>query len=272
MGDAVRRVAALAAARNIELILPEEEQRKHGQAVAGARWQPGEGDGADLCVVLGGDGTTLRALDRFLGRDTPVFAINFGRVGFLTTAAPAALEPALGRAFEGDYTVVELPAIEVRRDGTRIGVAVNDAVVTSAIHGRMAHFRFRVRGVDLGEVGCDAMVVATPSGSTAYSLSAGGPVLSWGLDGVCITFVAPHSLTARSLVLPRGQLVEIENHGAGTDARLVLDGHVVADALEPLSVVAVRMAEEHANLALLPEVSFLQRYRDVFGSGLGVGG
>jgi NAD+ kinase len=109
------------------------------------------------------------------------------------------------------------------------------------------------------------MVVATPSGSTAYSLSAGGPVLAWGLDGVGITFVAPHSLTARSLVLPRGQLVEIENRGAGTDARLVLDGQVLPEALEPLATVAVRMAEEHARLALLPEVSFLQRYRDVFG-------
>ena len=113
-------------------------------------------DGADLIVVLGGDGTTLRALHRSLDSGVPVFAINYGRVGFLTTAPADELETALSRAFSGDYCVVQLPTVDVRREGERCGLGVNDAVVTSALHGRMAHFQWSVNGVDLGEIGCDA--------------------------------------------------------------------------------------------------------------------
>jgi len=160
--------------------------------------------------------------------------------------------------------VVELPTVDVRRDGERSGLGVNDAVVTSALHGRMAHFQWSVNGVDLGEIGCDAVVVSTPSGSTAYSLSAGGPVLGWGLDGLVVTFVAPHSLTARSLVLPRGNVIVIENRGEGTAARIVLDGQIVEPELQPGETITICMAEERVNLALLPEVSFLQRFRDTF--------
>ena len=207
--------------------MPEIELRKH-RLEAGWRVmeEDDQTDGADLIVVLGGDGTTLRALHRSLDTGVPVFAINYGRVGFLTTARGQARDRAVAGVL-GRLLRRPAPSVDVRREGERCGLGVNDAVVTSALHGRMAHFQWSVNGVDLGEIGCDAVVVSTPSGSTAYSLSAGGPVLGWGLDGLVVTFVAPHSLTARSLVLPRGNVIVVENRGEGTAARIVLDGQVV---------------------------------------------
>jgi NAD+ kinase len=128
----------------------------------------------------------------------------------------------------------------------------------------MAGFAWSVQGVALGEIGCDAMVLSTPTGSTAYNLSAGGPVIAWGLEAISVTFVAPHSLRVRSLVLPRGVEVEIENVSEAGDARVVIDGHLEHRALARGERVTVQIADETARLALLPEVAFLQRYRDTF--------
>jgi NAD+ kinase len=264
VGDGVQRLQRVAAERGVELVFEQLEIAKHGLGDAAGLLHDGRDEGIDVVIVLGGDGTTLRALNRFLCSGIPVFAVNYGRVGFLTTASARDLETAVARAFAGEYRVVELPTVEALRGGARVGVAVNDAVFTSDVHGRIAHFRWWVDDVRLGEIGCDAVVVATPSGSTAYSLSAGGPVLSWGLDGVCVTFVAPHSLTARSLVLPRGETIRVENRGEGLAARLVLDGQPCC-MLPPGDRIEVRMAPELARLAFLPEVAFLQRFRDTFG-------
>ena len=221
---------------------------------------------ADIVVVLGGDGTVLRALHEVIGTDTPVLAINYGRVGFLTTASVDRLEDAATCAFTGAYEVVELPTVELIRGGERVGLAVNDVVVTSALHGRMAHVRWWVNDVALGEVGCDGVVVATPAGSTAYSLSAGGPVMNWGLEGFCVTFVAPHSLAARSLVLGRGHRVVIENASVDVDARPdPRRSGAATGARRRASASRRRSRREFVRLALLPGVSFLQRFRDTFG-------
>ncbi len=140
--------------------------------------------------MLGGDGTMLRALARFLGTGIPVVGVNFGRVGFLSAVARADLETGLARVFAGGYEVVELPTIEVVLAGER-HVAVNDVVVTSASLGRMVELEWAVGGEPLGRVPCDGVICSTPSGSTAYNLSNGGPVLVWGIDAMAITFVAP---------------------------------------------------------------------------------
>ena len=161
-------------------------------------------DGAaapDLVVVLGGDGTMLRALQRYLGTGVPVLGVNFGRVGFLTSMGRT-LETGLARAFAGEYAVLELATLDVEADGKR-AVAVNDVVVTSAVLGRMVELDWQIGDEGLGSVACDGVICATPTGSTAYNLSNGGPVLVWGLDAMAVTFVAPHSLHARSLVVPR---------------------------------------------------------------------
>jgi NAD+ kinase len=265
VGDGLRRLAGVAAEHGVELVVPEIEARKHPLDLSGASWSTGQALDTDIVVVLGGDGTVLRALHEVIGTETPVLAINYGRVGFLTTASADRLEEAARCAFTGAYEVVDLPTVELVRDGERVGLAINDVVVTSALHGRMAHVRWWVNDVWLGEVGCDGVVIATPAGSTAYSLSAGGPVMNWGLEGFCVTFVAPHSLAARSLVLAQGHRVVIENASVDVDARLILDGQVVRHALGPGERIDAALAPERARLALLPGVSFLQRFRDTFG-------
>ena len=220
-GDAKERVARLAAEAGVEL-LPESEIAQ-----------------ADLVIVLGGDGSVLRALQSVTGRGVPVFGVNFGRVGFLTTAEPDELETAVRRALAGELQVVELATVQVERDGVRVGLAVNDVVVASDVQGRIARLGWNVDGVDLGELACDAVIVCTPAGSTGYGLSAGGPVLDWGVEALGVTFVAPHTLTARPLVLPRGARVEVANRARELPVRVILDGVQSDRVLAPGESVTV---------------------------------
>jgi NAD+ kinase len=219
--------------------------------------------GADIAVVLGGDGTMLRGLARFLEDRVPVLGVNFGRVGFLTAIEGADVEAGLTRVFAGEYRVVELPTLEVEVGGER-NVAVNDIVVTSAELGRLIELAHAIGGEDLGVQPCDGVICATPQGSTAYNLSNGGPVLVWGLDALVVTFVAPHTLHARPLVVGRGVDVVLENRSADVPAGVLVDGHRIADLSEG-GRVFVRLAPEHSRLAILPEQTFFTRYGHVFG-------
>ena len=221
-----------------------------------------EGGKPDIAIVLGGDGTMLRGLGRFLGREVPVLGVNFGRVGFLTAIEGAEVEAGLTRVFAGEYRVVQLPTLELELDGTR-HLAVNDVVVTSAELGRLIELEHAIGGEDLGVQPCDGLICATPQGSTAYNLSNGGPVLVWGLDALVVTFVAPHTLHARPLVVGRGVEVVLENRSADVPAGVLVDGNRVAD-LSLGGRVTVRLARELSRLAILPEQTFFTRYGHVF--------
>jgi NAD+ kinase len=223
-----------------------------------------EGDEADLAVVLGGDGTTLRALHRFLGAGVPVIGVNFGRVGFLTTMRQADMENGLRRAFAGEYRVVELPTLDVDVDGLD-AVAINDIVCGTSTIGRMVELAWAVGGEDLGVQPCDGVICASPTGSTAYNLSSGGPVLVWGLDAMAVTFVSPHSLNARPLVVPRGLDLVVRNETRNAAAKVIADGVVIGE-LGRGRQATVRLGERHGLLALLPEMTFFHRYRDTFAS------
>jgi NAD+ kinase len=259
IGPALGRLEALAAEHGVELLFPEEEREKHDLPSL-----DGDPATADLAVVLGGDGTMLRALTRFLGSGVPVIGVNFGRVGFLASMHPDELEEGLSRAFTGDFVVVELPTLEARVEGER-RVAVNDVVVASGTLGRMVELVWSIGGEDLGRQPCDGLICATPSGSTAYNLSNGGPVLVWGLDAMAITFVAPHSLHVRPLVVPRGRDLTVTNHTAGVRAAVLADGHVFTELGEEGSV-EVGLGPQRTLLATLPERTFFRRYRETFGS------
>jgi NAD+ kinase len=256
IGAGVARLQTVAREAGVELVIDAEEASKHGV--------PASGDltSADVAVVLGGDGTMLRALTRFLGTGVPVVGVNFGRVGFLSAVQRDDLEAGLARVFAGEYEVVELPTIEVVAGGNR-RVGVNDVVVTSAELGRMIELEWAVGGEPLGRVPCDGLICSTPSGSTAYNLSNGGPVLMWGIDAMAVTFVAPHSLHARPMVVPRGRDVLAWNRTADVSAAVLVDGHRFADAA-PSERVDVRLAEERSLLATLPEATFVRRYRESF--------
>src|SRR5438552_4423575 len=259
IGPALDRLEKVAREAGVELLLPDEEVEKHGV---------GEPDqdlsGADIAVVLGGDGTMLRGLQRFLGSDIPVIGVNFGRVGFLASIQPNELESGLARVFSGDYRVVQLTTLEVEAGGTR-GAAVNDVVVLSGIKGRMVELGWALGGEDLGVQPCDGLICSTPSGSTAYNLSNGGPVLVRGLDAMAVTFIAPHSLHARPMVVPRGLDLEIRNRTPDVSASVLVDGHMLAE-IDTAAPITIRLGEQRSLLAMLPEATFFRRYRETFGS------
>lgn len=257
IGPALERLETVARRLGVELVLPSEELAKHDRSDPG-----GELESADLAVVLGGDGTMLRALNRFLDADVPVIGVNFGRVGFLSAIDAAQLEDGLARAFAGDYAVIELSTL-LCEIGEERRAAVNDAVAHSSTVGRMVEIAWEVGGEELGTLACDGVVCCTPSGSTAYNLSAGGPVLVWGLEALAVTFVAPHSLNARPLVVPRGQEVVVRNLTPDVGLAVTLDGHVFSE-LRRDAEMRVRLDERRAKLATLPERTFFRRFRDTF--------
>ncbi len=241
-----------------------EARRRLQEAAAAAGIEVGDAEdgGLDLLVVLGGDGTMLRALRAMLGTGTPVFGINFGRVGFLTTAEGDELDAALTRALGGNFRVVELCTLEAWLEGGT-HAAVNDVVVTSSRPGRMVELGWEVGGERLGDQPCDGMICCTPSGSTAYNLSNGGPVMMWGLEAMAMTFVAPHSLRARALVVPRGLDLRIANRSKDLPVTVLVDGGAVGE-LERDGEIAVAVGPEHCRLAIVPEVTFFSRYHEVF--------
>jgi NAD+ kinase len=259
IGPALERLEKVAREAGVELLLPDEEVEKHGVGEPESDLNV-----ADIAVVLGGDGTMLRALQRFLGTDVPVIGVNFGRVGFLASIHQNELESGLARVFSGDYRVVQITTLDVEADGSR-ATAVNDVVVLSSIRGRMIELAWAVGGEDLGVQPCDGMICSTPSGSTAYNLSNGGPVLVRGLDAMAVTFIAPHSLHVRPLVVPRGLDLEIRNRTPDVPASVLVDGHMLAeiDSAEPITI---RLGEQRSLLAMVPEATFFRRYRETFGS------
>jgi NAD+ kinase len=229
---------------------------EHGIAVVK---EPAE---ADLTVAVGGDGTILRTLARLLGTDVPVIGVNFGRVGFLASIAPEALERDLARVLAGEYRIVELPTLQVKLDAEH-NVAVNDVVATSSNLGRMVELTYAVGGEDLGTIPCDGMICCTPSGSTAYNLSNGGPVLVRGLDAMAITFIAPHSLHARPLVVGRGSPLTVRNETIDVNVTVLVDGHRVAD-MGRGDEIMIALGDQRSLLATMPETTFFSRYRETF--------
>jgi len=238
--EAVARVAAVARDAGVEIVDAE----------------------ADLAVVLGGDGTMLQAFHAFLGTGVPVIGVNFGRFGFLASMQPDELETGLRRVFAGEYVVLELPTLDVDLTGGRT-VAVNDVVASSGQLGRLVELEWAIGGEPLGTVPCDGIILATPSGSTAYNLSNNGPVLMWGIDAMAVSFVAPHSLHARPLVVPRGRDVVVTNRAADIPLALIADGKRIGE-IEPGGDVAVRLGDARSLLATLPDATFLTRFRSAF--------
>ena len=255
--EAVTRLVAVAGRAGVELLFEPEEAAKHGVS-------PTTGAPADIAVVLGGDGTMLRALARFLDSGVPVFGANFGRVGFLTAIAGAELEEGLARVFTGDTRAVAADARgrgrgRAPRSGQRRGRRQRRS-------GRIIALSYAIGGEDLGTQPCDGVICATPSGSTAYNLSNGGPVLVWGLDAAVITFVAPHTLHARPLVVGPDLDLVIENRTPDVEAVVLVDGRRLA-ALGRGEQVKVRFGKSRTHLATLPEQTFFGRYGQVFGAG-----
>jgi NAD+ kinase len=260
-GGALRRIAELADRVDVEVRLPSPEVEKFG-LVPGTTEAPADG-ATDLVVVLGGDGTILTALREYANTGTPVFAVNYGAIGFLATVEPWELEDGVGRALRGEFDVMELPGLlAATAEGDR--VAINDVSLHRRQDGRVAELAYSVEGEQLGEVRCDGLVVSTPAGSTGYNLANGGPVLAWGVEGYVVSFIAPHTLTARALVVAPGDSLEVTNRSRVEEVDVSTDARSIC-ALAPEATMRIQFKQGQSLLAQTPGATFYHRLRDKFG-------
>jgi len=203
--------------------------------------------GLDLAVSLGGDGTMLRTVDLLAGAGVPVLGINVGRLGYLTAVEPDDLESALDRFFAGDFSLEARMTLVVHVNGaggSSTCTALNEAVLEKTVSGHTVRLALSLGGECFITCAADALIVSTPTGSTAYNLSARGPIVSPQHRSLVVTTVAPHMLFDRSLVLTAEEWVGLEVLD-GPNAALVVDGRSLA-VLEPGDVAECRAGPHDA--------------------------
>jgi NAD+ kinase len=262
---ALGRVLELAHEAGAEVHLSKREADKH-ELDPPEHVVIDEGNGgpdADLAIVLGGDGTILSTLRLYSRREVPVFAVNFGTIGFLATVEPEELEQGMRLALAGDLDLMPMPCL-VADTSKGEQLALNDISFHRRHTGRVAELAYSVQGEQLGEVRCDGLVVATPAGSTGYNLANGGPVLAWGVEGYVVSFIAPHTLTARALVVAPGDSLAVTNRSRAEDVEMTTDGQRVC-LLPREDTIEIRFEASCARLAQLPGASFYHRLREKFG-------
>ena len=263
-GKDLARLVEAVLAEGVEVRLPVAEVEKHSfdereGCVLGA--DP-EGS-CELAVVLGGDGTILTALRACARKRAPVFAFNYGAIGFLSTVEREQLDDGIRRLLEGDYETLPMPALEVQIEGQR-RIGVNDISFHRQSGARVATLGYSVGGEQLGRVRCDGLVAATPVGSTGYNLANGGPVLAWGVEGFVVSFIAPHTLTARSLVVAPGDGLAVVNSSERDAVEVTTDGRPAGE-LNPGDELEVRFHDDEVLLAQVPGATFYHRFGEKFG-------
>jgi NAD+ kinase len=259
---AVAAAAKAAKKASVELISTQDELDKHRDAAAGIEAVE-DGERPDVCVVLGGDGSILYALRRFAGTGVPVFGVNYGTVGFLAAVERDQLEAGLQRAFSGDFVSLDMPALRADLPLER-PVALNDFSFNRRPHGRVAELSYAIGDEEVGNVRCDGLVAATPAGSTGYNLANAGPILAWGVKGYVVSFIAPHTLAARALVVAPDDALQVMNAAGREPVEISLDGEAAGE-LEPGDALEIRFEESVSRLAQLPGSSFYHRIREKFG-------
>jgi NAD+ kinase len=270
---ALALLVARAAEAGVTLRFDEEETRKHTlHNGPGVLADAPPKDDVELCVVLGGDGTILRALQRYARTGVPVFAINFGEIGFLATVEPEDIEDGIARALSSDFELLRLPAIVLDppgpspvEGGPRVErlIAINDVAIHRKVGERVAELAYALDGEEAGSVRCDGLVVATPAGSTGYNLANGGPVMAWGVKGFVVSFIAPHSISARALVVAPDDRLTIFNRSRDP-LDVAVDGRPVGE-IQPAGYIQARFVNDVGTIAQLPGSSFYRRLREKFG-------
>ncbi len=261
--DAVGIAISTAREAGWRLVATGEEIARHGSVAAGIEPVESLPQQVDLCLVLGGDGSILYALRHFARSGVPVFGVNFGTVGFLAAVERDDAEEGMRRAFAGETEAIDLPGLETRIGGTA-HVALNDVSFIRRPHERVAELSYRIAKEEVGHVRCDGLVAATPVGSTGYNLANNGPILAWGAKGYVVSYVAPHSLTARALVVAPADILYVGNAGGPDPVDVAIDGTLVG-TLEAGSALEVGFVDRVGRLAQLPGTSFYQRIREKFG-------
>ncbi|MBV9603905.1 MAG: NAD(+)/NADH kinase [Solirubrobacterales bacterium] len=261
---AIEALVGLARKAGVVLYVDPEETRKH-------RLEHGEGlevdvEGrieADLCFAFGGDGTILTALRRYAGTGVPVFAVNYGEIGFLATVDRETAMDGIKEAFAGNFEVLALPGISLSGEAGE-WLAINDVSMHRQPGNRVADLAYAVGADEIGRVRCDGLAVATPAGSTGYNLANGGPVMAWGVAGFVVSFIAPHSLTARALVVAPTDVLTVHNRSREESVDVTVDGRPVC-TLPPDEEIEARFVDGQGHLAQVAGANFYHRLREKFG-------
>jgi NAD+ kinase len=261
--EAVAVAGAVAGEAGWRLVATETELAKHGKSAAGIEPVSALPAEPDLCLVLGGDGSILHALRGFARTGVPVFGVNFGTVGFLAAVERDEAEEGIRRALAGETETIDLPGLAIEVDGEE-RLALNDVSFSRRPHDRVAELSYRIAGEEVGNVRCDGLVAATPAGSTGYNLANQGPILAWGVEGYVVSYIAPHSLTARALVVAPNDVLSVGNAAGREPVDVAVDG-VLVSTLEPGAAIELRFADGVGRLAQLPGTSFYHRIREKFG-------
>jgi NAD+ kinase len=249
-------------ARGVEVLL----ETRTAEAV-GARGVDEQqlGSACDLLIVLGGDGTILRALHRMRGATPPIFGINVGSLGFLTGVHGEEWPKAVESIVAGDFRLSTrtMLRVELVRDGLTVEAfaGLNDAVVSRGQHSQLIKVAVRIDEEELSVYHADGLIVATPTGSTAYSMSAGGPLLLPDSACLVITPICPHVLTNRSTVVSDQARLELRLVGGGPGVTVNVDGQEIRD-FGPGDILRISRAAETLRLATLPGRTFSDVLRD----------
>lgn len=218
----------------------------------------------NLVFVLGGDGTLLGVARRFAEHRLPILGFNVGNLGFLSEAEPEDLSMAVDRVMTGDYYVEERLMLdaEVIRNGQVIekGTALNDVGIAKGSFRRMITCTVKMSGMFLGSYSGDGLIVSTPTGSTAYSLSCGGPIVYPGIQALLLTPICPHTLTSRPMVLPADAVLEITVSASHHDMGITIDGQM-GYPLQEGDIVRVKRSAFPALLIKWQERSFFEVVR-----------
>ncbi len=240
---------------------------KGSAALAGRKSELSIGEvarAADLLVVLGGDGTILNVAGQLGDAIKPIFGINIGSLGFLTCSNSSAYREAVEAIAKERITFSERTRLDVRitisKGETKRLIGLNDAVISRGELSRLIRLRTRVNREILTEFNADGLIVATATGSTAYSLSAGGPILAPESGVLVITPICPHVLTNRSIIIGDNSVIEVEAMEHDYPVFLTVDGRDPI-RLEPGAIVSVLKAEKTLPLAVMPDVSFFSVLR-----------
>jgi NAD+ kinase len=259
----MRELVRLLEQRNAGVLLEMDVAREIGRPELGASEEelPVR---ADIAFVLGGDGTLLGVARKFAAYHVPILGFNLGHLGFLSEAEPDSLASAVDRVLAGDYYIekrIMLDA-EVVRDGEvrDTSIALNDVGIAKGSFSRMITSTVYMDGMYLGTYSGDGVIVSTPTGSTAYSLSCGGPIVWPGVNSLLLTPICPHTLTARPMVLPTDCLLEIKVSATHQDIGLTIDGQL-GYRLEVDDVIRVRTSPCITSLIKWKERSFFEVVR-----------
>ncbi len=220
---------------------------------------------ADVLLVLGGDGTMLNAARLAGERSIPILGVNLGGLGFLTEVRLENLYPSLERVFTNDFVLDERLMLQthVHRHGETVarGVVLNDVVISKGTLARMIELRISIQGQFVTNLRGDGVIVTTPTGSTAYSLSAGGPIINPAVQSLMVTPICPHTLTHRPLIVPATAEIEVTLTSKDDGAMATLDGQVGVAMIQG-DTVEIKISEYRTRLIRFPESSYYDVLRE----------